>query len=156
MYFVFVVFTTVLAPLVSGVIAGSMTEWAGGALHVFGVWWVFWGIGVRLLAAGVSQILRPQFTSKEILHIDAPEAAQIVQELGFMNLSIGLAAVISVFVPEWAPAIGLAGGGFLLLAGLRHLPKKDKSAKEWVACLTDLLVGVVGVAFAVGSLLGAA
>ena len=156
MYYAFVLLTTVVAPLVSGLIAGSMTDWAGGPLHVFGVWWVFWGIGVRLLAAGLSQISRPQYTSKEILHIDAPDAAQIVQELGFMNVSIGIAGIVSLFAPTWAPAIGFAGGGFLLLAGIRHVTKKDKNAKEWVACLTDILVGVIGVVFGVGSLVGVA
>ncbi|MET0735927.1 MAG: hypothetical protein ABWY55_09865 [Microbacterium sp.] len=156
MYFAFVLLTTVVAPLVSGLIAGIATGWEDGPLHVFGLWWVFWGIGVRLLIAGISQISRPSFTSKEILHIDAPEAAQIVQELGFMNLSIGLAAVISLLVPSWAPAIGLAGGGFLLLAGIRHIGKKGKNAKEWTAAATDLIVGVVGVAFAIGALAGVA
>jgi len=156
MYFAFVVLTTLIAPLVSGIITGMTTGWAGGPLQIFGVWWVFWGVGIRLLFAGFSQISRPQFTSKEILHIDAPETAQIIQELGFMNVSIGLAAVISLWVPGWAPAIGLAGGGFLLLAGIRHIGKRGKNAKEWTAAVTDLIVGVVGIAFAVGSLLGVA
>lgn len=153
MYIVIVLLMTVVAPLVSGIIAGAATDWAGGPLHVFGVWWVFWGIGVRLLTAGVSQILRPQFTSKEILHIDAPEAAQIVQELGFANVALGIAGVLSLSIPAWAPAIGFVGGIFLLLAGIRHVTKKAKNSKEWVACLTDILVGGIALAFAIGSLL---
>jgi hypothetical protein len=155
-YFIFVLLTTVVAPVVSAIIAGLQSDWAGGALHVFGVWWVFWGIGIRLFAAGLSQIFRPQFTSKNILHIESDDAAQIVQELGFMNTAIGLAAIISLSAPSWAPAIGFAGGGFLLLAGIRHVGKRQKNAKEWVACLTDLLVGVIGVAFGVAALFGAA
>ncbi|HWM16167.1 MAG TPA: hypothetical protein VNP97_06215 [Microbacterium sp.] len=154
MYVVVILLLTVVAPLVSGIIAGSATGWAGGPLYVFGMSWVFWGLGIRLLAAGISQIVRPQFTSEKILNIDAPGATQVVQELGFMNFAVGLAGVISQSVPAWAPAIGLAGGGFLLLAGLRHVVKKDKNVREWTACLTDILVGVIGVAFGVGSLLG--
>lgn len=38
---------------------------------------------------------------------------------------------------------GLAGGVFLLIAGLMHLPKKNKNAQEQVATWTDLLVGAV-------------
>jgi hypothetical protein len=116
---------------------------------------VFWGIGVRLFAAGISQIARPRFTSKTILGIDAPEADQVVQELGFANAAIGAAALISSLVPSWAPAIGFAGGLFLLLAALRHTPKKDKNAKEWTALATDYLVGIIALVFAVSSLLSA-
>lgn len=156
MYFAIVLVLMVLAPLVSVLVAGPVTGWDGGVLHIIGVWWVFWGIGVRLLTAGISQIVRPGFTSRNILGIDTPEADQIVQELGFANAAIGLAGVISLWVPTWAPAVGLVGGAFLLLAGIRHAPKKDKNAKEWTALATDLFVGLIGVAFAVGALIGIA
>jgi hypothetical protein len=154
-YYVFVLATTVVAPLISGFIHGSAAGWADGPLFYFGLWWVFWGIGVRLFAAGISQIARPRFTSKTILGIDAPEADQVVQELGFANAAIGAAALISSLVPSWAPAIGFAGGLFLLLAALRHTPKKDKNAKEWTALATDYLVGIIALVFAVSSLLSA-
>ena len=37
---------------------------------------------------------------------------------------------------------GIAGGVFLLIAGLMHLPKRGKSAQEALATWTDLIVGV--------------
>ena len=156
MYFIFVLITTVVAPLVSGVIHGSAAGWVDGPLYYFGLWWVFWGVGVRLFAAGISQIVRPRFTSKNILGIDAPEADQVVQELGFANTAIGATALLGSVVAGWAPAAGFVGGLFLLLAALRHTPKKNKNGKEWVALLTDYLVAVVALAFAIGSLVGAA
>ncbi|WP_019180716.1 hypothetical protein [Microbacterium yannicii] len=154
-YFVFVLATTVVAPLVSGFIHGTAADWADGPLFYFGLWWVFWGIGVRLFAAGISQIARPRFTSKNILGIDAPQADQVVQELGFANTAIGAAGLVSGLVPAWAPAIGFVGGVFLVLAALRHTPKMNKNAKEWTALLTDYLVGIIALAFAITSLLTA-
>lgn len=152
MYLIFVLGTTVVAPLVSGFIHGSATGWESGALFSFGLSWVFWGVGVRLFAAGLSQIARPRFTSKNILGIDAPEADQVVQELGFANTAIGAAALISSVVGGWAPAAGFVGGVFLLLAAFRHTPKKNKNTKEVIALVTDYLVGVIVLAFAIGSL----
>jgi hypothetical protein len=43
----------------------------------------------------------------------------------------------------------------LLIAGVMHLPKKDKNAQETLATWTDLIVGVVVVALGAYLLLGA-
>lgn len=151
MYYVFVLATTVVLPIVSAIIHGTATNWEAGPLYLFGLWWVFWGIGVRLLAAGISQVARPRFTSKTILGIDAPEADQLVQELGFANAAIGLTAILSSFWNDWAPAAGFVGGAFLLLAGIRHISKPNKNGRELLALVTDLLVGIIGVIFGLGN-----
>lgn len=155
MYFIFVLGTTLVMPIVSGFIHGRVDDWAEGPFFYFGLWWVFWGVGVRLFVAGISQITRPGFTSKNILGIDAPEANQVVQELGFANTAIGAAALISSYDNSWAAPAGFVGGVFLLLAAFRHTPKKDKNVKEKVALATDYLVGIVVLAFAIATLLGA-
>jgi hypothetical protein len=153
-YFVFVIATTIVFPIISAVIHGTATDWEAGPLYLFGLWWVFWGVGIRLLSAGISQIFRPRFTSKNILGIDAPEADQLVQELGFANTAMGLAAVFSSFWTGWAPAAGFVGGAFLLLAGIRHISKPHKNSREILALVTDLLVGVIGVGFGLGTAFG--
>ena len=50
---------------------------------------------------------------------------------------------------------GVAGGVFLLSAGLMHVTKKNKNAQETLATWTDLLVGVVALVFAFYALAGA-
>jgi hypothetical protein len=54
-----------------------------------GKWFVFWAVGIRAFTAGLHQVIRPQFTAKEILGIKGSQQFIIVQELGFANISIG-------------------------------------------------------------------
>jgi len=106
-------------------------------------WFVFFG-GARLLGAGISQALKPSFTVNNILGQKDPNpgANYMAQELGYANIGLGLLGVVSPWF-GWAPAGALAIGVFLVLAGLRHLAKHGKGAKEWVATITDLAFGVV-------------
>jgi hypothetical protein len=117
-------------------------------LLLAGKWFTFWGVGVRLFTAGVSQVLRPGFTANAILsgRADA-SASQVVQELGFANVAFGLLGVLSLPISGWLVPAALAGGVFLGLAGVRHIAKPRKNTKELLATLTDLLVAVVLVAF---------
>lgn len=50
---------------------------------------------------------------------------------------------------------GTAGGVFLLVAGLLHVAKPGKGAKEVLATWTDLVVGAAVVVLAVGTLVHA-
>lgn len=43
--------------------------------------------------------------------------------------------------PGWALPAGLAGGIFLVIAGILRVPKKNKNSKEALATWTDLVVG---------------
>jgi hypothetical protein len=146
-YFIVVILQTVALPLVSGGIQLAIV--GGDPVLVFGTWWVFWGVGTRLLVAGIAQVSGKGPTA-EILGSSAPtvQETQLVRELGTANLAMGLAGLLAL-VPGWAVPAGLAGGVFLLIAGLVHLPKRGKNAKETLATWTDLLVGVVVVVLAV-------
>jgi hypothetical protein len=146
-YFIVVILQTVALPLVSGGIQLAIV--GGDPVLVFGTWWVFWGVGTRLLVAGIAQVSGKGPTA-EILGSSAPtvQETQLVRELGTANLAMGLAGLLAL-VPGWAVPAGLAGGVFLLIAGLVHLPKRGKNAKETLATWTDLLVGGVVVVLAV-------
>ncbi|WP_439592064.1 hypothetical protein [Microbacterium sp.] len=139
-YFVIVLAQTVVLPIVSAVI--ELATIGGDPVYVFGKWWVFWGVGTRLLLAGVVQMSGKGQTS-EILGSTAPtvQETQLTKELGSANVGMGLAGLLAL-VPGWALPAGLAGGVFLLIAGLMHLPKKGKNARESLATWTDLVVGV--------------
>ncbi|MFF2051073.1 hypothetical protein ACFVU2_05670 [Leifsonia sp. NPDC058194] len=141
MYIALVLLQTLILPLVSGVVHLAVA--GGDPLVVFGMWWGFWGVGTRLLVAGVSQLVNPARTSKGILGIGDPAAAQIVHELAFANLSLGVAAVVTSLVPPWGVLGALPGAIYLGLAGVRHVAKRGKAAEENVATWTDLLVFVV-------------
>ena len=146
-YFILVILQTIVLPIVSGVI--ELVVVGGDPVLVFGKWWVFWGVGTRLLVAGVAQLSGKGPTSA-ILGAAAPsiQETQLTRELGMANLTIGLAGLLAL-VPGWALPAGFAGGIYLLIAGIMHLPKKGKNPQESLATWTDLLVGVVVVVLAV-------
>jgi len=139
-YFILVIGQTVVLPIISGFI--ELLTVGGDPVLAFGKWWVFWGVGTRLLVAGVAQVSGKGPTA-EILGATQPSAqeAQLTRELGTANIGMGLAGLLAL-VPGWALPAGLAGGVFLLIAGILHLPKRSKNAKETLATWTDLIVGV--------------
>ncbi|MGA1827308.1 hypothetical protein, partial [Microbacterium sp.] len=90
----------------------------------------------------------------EILGSTAPSVAerQLTAELGTANVAMGLAGLFAL-VPGWALPVGLAGGVFMLIAGIMHVVKKDKNAKENLATWTDLIVGLAVAVLAVYTLI---
>lgn len=145
-YFILVIAQTLGLPIVSGAI--ELATVGGDPILVFGKWWVFWGVGTRLLVAGLAQVSGKGPTT-EILGASAPsvQEIQLVRELGTANIGMGLAGLLAL-VPGWALPAGAAGGIFLLLAGLMHVPKKGKNAQETLATWTDLIVGVAVIVLA--------
>lgn len=149
-YFIGVILQTVVLPLVSGTIELAAT--GGNPIDVYGRWWVFWGIGTRLLVAGIVQLTRPAATAK-ILGTNQPGESelQVARELSTANLGMGLAGLLALN-PLWAAPAGVAGGVFMLIAGLMHVIKKHKTPQEILATWTDLLVGLAAVVLAFESI----
>jgi hypothetical protein len=106
-------------------------------------WFVFWAVGVRLLLAGLRQIIQPRYTAETILGIKNPDAILVVRELGFANTALGVIGVVSIFAPTWILPTALAGAIFYALAGVNHLVHKSRNALENVALISDLFVGAV-------------
>jgi hypothetical protein len=150
LYFIVVLLTTVALPIASVAIE-LLARPEFGLIAAMGKWFVFWGVGTRLLLAGTSQVVRPSFTALSIFRIQDPAAEKIVAELGFANVSMGLAGVLSLLSPAWIAPAGLAGAIFLGLAGIKHAVNSERSMKENVAMTTDLFVACV-VAICLGSL----
>lgn len=148
-YFVLVIAQTIVLPIVSGAI--ELATAGGDPVLVFGMWWVFWGVGSRLLVAGVAQVSGIGPTSAILggSGSSIPEK-QLTRELGVANIGMGLAGLLAL-VPGWALAAGAAGGIFLLVAGLMHLPKKNKNTQETLAAYTDIIVGVAVLVLAIYS-----
>lgn len=145
MYIAVVLLQTLILPLVSGCI--ELLATGGDPVLVLGRWFLFWGVGTRLVLAGLVQVTRPSFTARDILGADAGNTLLIVQELGFANIAMGALAVIGAFVPAWWIPAAIPGGIFLGQAGLRHVAKRDKGLEERVATWTDLLVAAAMIVF---------
>lgn len=144
-YEIMVILLTIVLPLLSVLINWLVAPIPsrGAFFQYLTTWTVFWGIGVRLLIAGVSQIIRPSFTSKIILGNKTDEANQVVRELGFANFGIGLAGILSLWIPGFFFGAALIGGLFLGFDAIEHLRKHRRNLKENIALVTDLFVAVV-------------
>lgn len=107
-------------PLLSAVIEAMVVAVPDIALSL-GKWFTFWGVGVRLFLAGLSQAFRPQFTAQGILGIGDESAFVLVREIGFGNLAIGTLGLLSLVIPAWLLPAASAGFIFYGLAGAGHI-----------------------------------
>lgn len=150
MYILTVLLLMFLLPLVS-VLLGLSADHAA-VVDIIAKWFVFWAVGIRLFTAGLRQIIKPGLTSEGILGIKGTAAYQLVRELGFANFAIGLAAIMSLWHPDWRLGSALAGGTFLFLAGLEHIRKKQRNFEENLAMYSDLAIGLLMVYVLLASL----
>src|SRR5271170_1420733 len=146
MYLAMVISLLLAFPVLSIAIAVATSH---GPLSLFLIsrWFVFWSVGVRLLLAGVRQIIQPQYTAQVILQLKHAESQVVVRELGFANVAIGLVGLGSLFWRSWAPAGAAAGAIFYLLAGLNHVGQRNRGFSEAVAMVSDLYAASI---FAIG------
>jgi hypothetical protein len=112
-------------------------------MPLIGKWFVFWGVGGRLFLAGLRQAIQPRFTAEAILGIKCKESLQVVQELGFANISIGAIGIVSIFSGSWVMPSAIAGCLFCGLAGGRHVVKSKRNTVEDTALVSDLFIFVV-------------
>lgn len=138
-YFISVSLMTFVIPVV-GFLAEHFSKNLPLTFALFGKWFIFSAVGLRLAVAGIQQSAKPAFTAKEIFHIDGPDSLPIVRELGFANLCFGLVGLVSLFKPEWRVVSAFASGLYYALAGLLHVIKKPVSVNETFALWTDLLI----------------
>lgn len=110
---------------------------------LFGKWFIFSAVGLRLFLAGIKQVKNPEFTAKQIFHLDSSESFPILRELGFANICFGLTAIVSLFRPEWRVVSAFASGLYYGIAGVQHALKKASGINERFALWTDLFIFLV-------------
>lgn len=147
MHLTVVLLTMLVLPVASVLIerwtgAGTVPLW-----QLVGKWFVFWGVGVRLLIAGVRQVVKPELTATGIFGVTDKAAFPLAQELGFWNVTIGLISIASLKRPEWVPPMAIAGMLFYATAGFLHLTNREREFSENVAMLSDLGMAALLLAF---------
>lgn len=151
MYFASVILLLVVLPVVS-ISAEALLSHHAMRMALVGRWFVFWGIGVRLLLAGIRQVIQPRFTAEKIFGVRDPGSFAIVREVGFSNLSMGLLGVCTLFRGDWLVPAAVVGGLYYGLAGAGHVFGHDKNAKEYLAMISDGFIFVVLFVFVLKSL----
>ena len=144
MYLYFILATLWVLPLLA--IGMEYRRQAGPLLELVGKWFLFFGVGVRLSVAGLSQTLNPGFTAA-MLHLDA-RSHVIIQELGFTNLLLGGIAVFSLFRPGYR-ILATGGAGFMGFAGFLHLSRlsPETATNEILALISDLWIFAVAMVY---------
>ena len=139
-YIVVVTVLTFLLPVIGCVAEILINKTASFSFELFGKWFIFSAVGIRLFIAGIKQTTDPAFTAKEIFHIDNPESFAVVRELGFANLCFGLIGIVSLFLPQWRVVSAFGSGLYYGIAGLQHFLKKPVGINEKFAMVTDIII----------------
>jgi len=142
MYIAVVFLTMLILPVASIAIEhGVDPDIAVAAL--FGRWFVFWSVGVRLALAGLRQIFQPAFTAREIFHVESDEVLPLVRELGIANIAAGIVALLSLWNASFVLPSAIYAGVFYGVAGVIHVMGRDRSRNETIAMVSDLFVAAV-------------
>jgi hypothetical protein len=149
MYLIAVLLLTLLLPVSSMIVENyqlhGMLEW----MSLAGKWFVFWAAGIRLVLAGIRQIVRPQFTAEYIFHIPGDATAPLVRELGAANLAIGLVGSACLSVPDFVLPVAIIACIFYGAAGIRHATASEKTKPMMIAMVSDLFLCLVFAAYLV-------
>jgi hypothetical protein len=156
MYLAVIILLMGVFPALSVLIECSILHTGADLLFLIGKWFVFWGVGVRLMLAGLRQIANPTFTADVIFGVKEKAALTLVQELGFANLSIGLFGVLVLVRSEWIVPAAITGGLFYGLAGMKHVIKGDRNRTENIAMVSDLWIFLVLAGYLAGLMLRSA
>jgi hypothetical protein len=142
-YFWIVSVLTVVAPAASVVLAKLVFASPTAIFDLTGAWFLFWALGARQVLAGLLQAGKPEFTARDIFHIQSREGDPIVRELGYANICMGAAAMISIACPEWRMCAAFTSGTYFGLAGTMHALKGAASGNERFALYSDVFIFVV-------------
>lgn len=141
LYFINVVATALVLPILSVGCEYFLSN-KPLTMHLAGIWFVFWAVGIRLLIAGIRQISKPAFTAS-IFGITSSESYPVIRELGFANVTMGITACLALFYTSfYVPAL-LLGLLYFGLAGFMHVSKKAASFNEGIALVSDLYVFII-------------
>jgi hypothetical protein len=143
MYYLTVALLMFVLPIVSILVELFAFRSSHALTLVLGKWFVFWAVGGRLLLTGLRQAIQPRFTAETILGIKGESPLQVVQELGFANISIGVIGIVSIFNGAWLMPAAIVGGLFYGCAGIRHVLKGNRNPLENTAMVSDLFIFAV-------------
>jgi hypothetical protein len=143
MYAFVVIALMFVAPIGCTIFEVFQSNQGAFAFSILLKWFVFWAVGVRLLLAGLRQIIQPRFTAEVILGLESAESRVLVRELGFATTAIGCIAAGSLMSSTWLMPAAIAGTVLYGLAGVHHFLRKARNHYESIAMVSDVLVAVV-------------
>jgi hypothetical protein len=143
MYVAMLISFMLILPVVSIALEGVIYNQGVLDVAVAGKWFVFWAVGVRLLIAGLRQIVQPRYTAETILGVKNPDATLVVRELGFANTAIGSAGLGSIFLAGWTLPLAVIGVVFYALAGISHVMHKQRNKLQNAAMTSEFFAATM-------------
>jgi hypothetical protein len=152
MYILIVALTMLILPIGSILLARGANPGAP-LINLIGLWFVVWGVGARLGIAGIRQILKPEFTARNIFNLSGDGALVIVRELGFANLAIGIVGLLAWRFPTFVLPAAIYATIFYAAAGVMHMGESNRGLNENIAMGSDLFMALILGGFVVASLI---
>ncbi|MBN7573704.1 MULTISPECIES: DUF6790 family protein [Clostridium] len=140
LYEISVIIFFILLPVIASTVNILINKSEIGPFSLIFKWFVFSGVGLRLLTAGLKQSINPSFTAKEIFKVNEENSFRIVREVGFANISLGMIGILSLPFPEFQLTAAVAGGIYFGLAGCLHLFSKMRRKDEMFAMVSDYFI----------------
>jgi len=141
-YFISVSVLTFLLPVLCTFLE-YLIKYSTITFSLYGKWFIFSAVGLRLTLAGIKQISDPSFTAKSIFKLKTEESYPILRELGFANLCAGLIGLISLLLPDWRMVSAFGSGLYMGIAGVQHFLMKSPGKNERFAMITDIFIAVI-------------
>jgi hypothetical protein len=154
MYIIIVVCLMLVFPIAGVGIEHWAEHGTAPLMLLIGKWFVFFGVGWRLLLAGLRQYFQPRFTAEQIFKTTNPDVLVVIRELGSANLAAGVVGFLSLWFPDFVLPAAIGSGLFYAIAGIRHVAEHDRSTNETVAMISDLGIAIVLAAYVVWRLVG--
>jgi hypothetical protein len=142
-YIISVSVITFVLPLLCSIAQVLLSNDTEFSFELFGKWFIFYAVGVRIFLAGIKQVTDPAFTAKKIFHIEGTDSFPILRELGFANLCFGLIGIISLYMQEWRVVSAFGSGLYYGIAGVQHMFSKTGGANERFAMFTDIVIFIL-------------
>jgi hypothetical protein len=139
---------TFVLPVI-GLVGEHFATGAAWAFGLYGKWFIFSAVGLRLFLAGIKQVKDPAFTAKQIFHMSSEEVYPVLRELGFANMCFGLVGIVSLFRPDWRIVSAFASGLYFGIAAVQHGWRGAVGINERFALWTDLVIFGVLLAYCV-------
>jgi hypothetical protein len=133
----------IVFPVASIIAEAVLAEGRADLILLFGKWFVFWAVGIRLLVTAFRQITNPGAVAEALVGAGDRNLLPLVQEMGFGNLAVGALGVAAFFRHDWIAPAAVAGEIVLSLAALKHSINPARSRSETIAMIADLLVFAV-------------
>lgn len=140
LYEISIIIFFLLLPLAGVIIDISILKFRTDIFNLMFRWFVFSGVGLRLLSAGLKQATNPSFTANKIFNVNDEKSFPIVREVGLANISFGIIGVLSFFFPVFRLAASVSGSLYFGLAGSLHFFSKKRCNGEVFAMISDYFI----------------